>query len=175
MTVKINEYLEYLKKSKIPHKSRYHQEDFYTHCICMVHNVIKTCPDDTILTIGSLFHDIGKIKTVKIRPGKGATFYNHELETDDIHQFIDCSKDFLEDIKKVINLHMLPFKMRGPSPWKEEALQIWDDCDLLTRNRISTMNIADIAATFVDISTIPSKMELDNMEKEVINYFKTLA
>ena len=51
-----------------------------THTFAVVDNVRREMPGDFRITrLAALFHDIGKPRTRKVLPGKGMTFYHHEV------------------------------------------------------------------------------------------------
>ena len=55
-------------------------KDVLTHTCAVVENVRKEMPGDFRITrLAALFHDIGKPRTRKVLPGKGMTFYHHEV------------------------------------------------------------------------------------------------
>lgn len=55
-------------------------KDVLTHTFAVVENVRKEMPGDFRITrLAALFHDIGKPRTRKVLPGKGMTFYHHEV------------------------------------------------------------------------------------------------
>ena len=55
-------------------------KDVLTHTFAVVENVTKEMPGEFRITrLAALFHDIGKPRTRKVLPGKGMTFYHHEV------------------------------------------------------------------------------------------------
>lgn len=55
-------------------------KDVLTHTLAVVENVRSDMPGDFRVTrLAALFHDIGKPRTRKVLPGKGMTFYHHEV------------------------------------------------------------------------------------------------
>jgi poly(A) polymerase len=55
-------------------------KDVLTHTLAVVENVQPDMPGDFRITrLAALFHDIGKPQTRKVVPGKGMTFYHHEV------------------------------------------------------------------------------------------------
>jgi poly(A) polymerase len=55
-------------------------KDVLTHTFAVVENVQSHMPGDFRITrLAALFHDIGKPRTRKVLPGKGMTFYHHEV------------------------------------------------------------------------------------------------
>jgi poly(A) polymerase len=55
-------------------------KDVLTHTLAVVENVQPDMPGDFRITrLAALFHDIGKPQTRKVLPGKGMTFYHHEV------------------------------------------------------------------------------------------------
>ena len=55
-------------------------KDVLTHTLAVVENVRAEMPGDFRITrLAALFHDIGKPRTRKVLPGKGMTFYHHEV------------------------------------------------------------------------------------------------
>jgi poly(A) polymerase len=55
-------------------------KDVLTHTFAVVDNVRREMPGEFRITrLAALFHDIGKPRTRKVLPGKGMTFYHHEV------------------------------------------------------------------------------------------------
>ncbi|NBS36239.1 MAG: CCA tRNA nucleotidyltransferase [Actinobacteria bacterium] len=55
-------------------------KDVLTHTFAVVENVRREMPGDfRIVRLAALYHDIGKPRTRKVLPGKGMTFYHHEV------------------------------------------------------------------------------------------------
>lgn len=55
-------------------------KDVLTHTFAVVDNVRRDMPGEFRITrLAALFHDIGKPRTRKVLPGKGMTFYHHEV------------------------------------------------------------------------------------------------
>lgn len=55
-------------------------KDVLTHTFAVVDNVRSDMPGDLRITrLAALYHDIGKPRTRKVLPGKGMTFYHHEV------------------------------------------------------------------------------------------------
>ncbi|MGA1628889.1 MAG: CCA tRNA nucleotidyltransferase [Ilumatobacteraceae bacterium] len=55
-------------------------KDVLTHTFAVVQNVQPEMPGDFRITrLAALYHDIGKPRTRKVLPGKGMTFYHHEV------------------------------------------------------------------------------------------------
>jgi poly(A) polymerase len=55
-------------------------KDVLTHTFAVVDNVRREMPGEFRVTrLAALFHDIGKPRTRKVLPGKGMTFYHHEV------------------------------------------------------------------------------------------------
>lgn len=55
-------------------------KDVLTHTFAVVQNVQPDMPGDFRITrLAALYHDIGKPRTRKVLPGKGMTFYHHEV------------------------------------------------------------------------------------------------
>lgn len=55
-------------------------KDVLTHTFAVVENVRDDMPGDLRITrLAALYHDIGKPRTRKVLPGKGMTFYHHEV------------------------------------------------------------------------------------------------
>ena len=92
------------------HNSPYHREgSVWTHT-CMVYAAIKAMhPDNKVLLIAAILHDLGKIKTKIIKDNGNHSFHGHEgvsvfLATD-ILPFFDLTQQERIDILRVISLH----------------------------------------------------------------------
>ena len=101
-------YVECMKSTD--HNSDYHQEgSVWTHT-CMVYAAIKAAhPDNKVLLIAAILHDIGKIKTKVVKDNGKHSFNNHEgvstfLATDILPMF-ELTKQEIIDILRIISLH----------------------------------------------------------------------
>lgn len=91
------------------HNSPYHQEgSVWTHT-CMVYSYIQALhPDNKVLLLSAIFHDVGKVLARKEIDGK-VRFSGHEgystLITRDLLTKFDCIDQEIIDILNVISLH----------------------------------------------------------------------
>lgn len=109
--------------SNIPHKSKFHSEEFVEHIADVLEYVVDTVnianedglavyseSDKRILMLAALLHDIGKPATVFVDRDGNARFYSHEvisgIMVDDF--FVDDPD--CEVVKNLVVCHMLPFQ-----------------------------------------------------------------
>ena len=112
-------------------------KDVLTHTLAVVENVQSDMPGDFRITrLAALFHDIGKPRTRKVLPGKGMTFYHHEVvgakmtrkRMRDLHYSN-------EDIRKVSELVFLSGRFHTyQMGWTDSAVRryVRDAGDVLT-------------------------------------------
>lgn len=103
-----------------PHTSKYHKESLYEHVVAVAYHAAINCADRALF-IAALLHDIGKPETVSVKPGKGATFYDHETHLDMVKEFLTEDDPDYNTVCDLIKYHMLPYKLSGPEPWKSFA------------------------------------------------------
>lgn len=103
------------------HVSQYHQEgSVWTHT-CMVYSHIQALhPDNKVLLLSAIFHDIGKVIARKEIDGK-VRFSGHEgystfLSRDLLTKF-DCTDQEIIDILNVISLHGVNISQLSDIPY----------------------------------------------------------
>ena len=112
-------------------------KDVLTHTFAVVENVRREMPGDfRIVRLAALYHDIGKPRTRKVLPGKGMTFYHHEVVgakmTRKRMREMHYSND---DIRKVSELVFLSGRFHTyQMGWTDSAVRryVRDAGDLLT-------------------------------------------
>lgn len=99
--------------------NKWHVYDVYEHIL----NVVKNTPKDLTLRLAALFHDIGKIYTLKIDDNKVGHFYNHWAVSNDIFLFFvvkyGIDKDLAADVSKLIYFHDIVFSSLTEEKQKE--------------------------------------------------------
>ncbi|HLA67183.1 MAG TPA: CCA tRNA nucleotidyltransferase [Acidimicrobiia bacterium] len=123
----------------------HHHKDVLAHTIA----VVGKCPQERIVRIAALFHDVGKPETKSIDRG-GVTFHHHEVVgarmTRARMRELRYSNDDVDDVSNLVYLHMRPhtFKMgwtdRAVRRYVRDAgpllsrLNVLVRCDVTTRN-----------------------------------------
>lgn len=154
-----------------PHESKYHKESFYEHvlltaCSAACHNASRP------VFIAALLHDIGKPETLVMRPEKGATFYNHETHLDLIKEFLTEDDMHYYLVCELIKLHMLPYQLNGPEPWRSHAekqmLEVLHNCDALFMSYLFELHTYDMRSTYSEY--IPDEESIINARHVVDTY-----
>lgn len=112
------EIIDFLQENKdIPHKSKYHRETYYEHCMLVLNNAIEMGADRPTL-IAAALHDIAKPRTQGFNKIGDACFYGHENVTEEeVAQFIPKEDKDFGQVVVLIQCHMLPYQVNGPDPW----------------------------------------------------------
>ena len=103
------------------HNSDYHIEgSVWTHT-CMVYTYVQALhPDNKVLLLAAILHDIGKVQAHTVIEGK-TRFYGHEgystfLARDILNRF-DCTDQEIIDILNVVSLHGVNVAQLGSVPY----------------------------------------------------------
>ena len=169
----LKKFLEWLDKTSkgMPHTSRYHQESFSEHTIAVAYNVVLTYPTRR-LYLAALLHDIGKPETLAIRNIQGSTFYDHETHLDLVKEFLSEDDEDYDDVCDLIRCHMLPYKMKGPDPWKtiadEKFLGLIRSHDISFVRDLLTLHLCDIKGSFSNAEKVPDNATFEKMLRNVI-------
>ena len=112
-------------------------KDVLTHTFAVVANVSADMPGDFRITrLAALYHDIGKPRTRKVLPGKGMTFYHHEVVGAKMtRKRMRELRYTVEDIRKVSELVFLSGRFHTyQMGWTDSAVRryVRDAGDVLT-------------------------------------------
>ena len=76
-------FIEYLYANKdLPHKSSYHQEGYFQHCLLAFNAMWEMTKDDTLLVAIAL-HDVAKVRTQGWNKKNEPCFWQHNEITDE--------------------------------------------------------------------------------------------
>jgi putative nucleotidyltransferase with HDIG domain len=164
---------------RIPHRSKYHGEDFYSHCLAVAYYATQRSHNNRVFLIAALLHDIGKPDMVSIRNG-GASFIHHEKVDEKLLQrFISKNDKDYEEIKLLIESHMLPYSIEQADktrPWVISAIERMTEIEFTYGKEmvdsIYRLNECDRKGTFV--GTQPGLLCLKEMRKTVDSVFSNL-
>jgi poly(A) polymerase len=113
------------------------QDPHHRHKDVLAHTfavVDKASPDDLVLRLAALFHDIGKPATKEIGPG-GVSFHHHEVVGARITRKrlreLKYPKSIVEDVSQLVYLHLRPHTLE--MGWTDSAVRryVRDAGDLL--------------------------------------------
>jgi len=153
-----------------PHTSNYHNEDLYTHVIHVAYQAAENNASKELF-IAACLHDVGKPETFVNRPNKGATFYGHEDHITLVKEFLTEDDENYKVVCDYIKYHMLPFNLKSPSPWKEEAekklLNVIHSKDSKFMSNLFALNDFDKNASF---KVPPSEEFKKEMYDVIIKY-----
>lgn len=97
---------------------RFHKYDVFTHLL----RACDAAPNDLILRMGALLHDVGKYATREIR-GNRTSFHNHEvvgeIMTRDMLTKLAFPKEFIEHVTLLIRKHMYNYSR----DWSNRAVR----------------------------------------------------
>ena len=111
----------------------HHHKDVYEHTLKVLEQVIELesshepqLPNDLILRLAALLHDIGKPKTRKFEPDGKVSFHHHEVVgarmTAKRMQALRFSNEQINDVSKLVELH-LRFHGYGTGEWSDSAVR----------------------------------------------------
>jgi tRNA nucleotidyltransferase (CCA-adding enzyme) len=134
-------------------QNKYHAFDVWEHTVLTV----EGCPNDPVLRLGALFHDIGKPVTKSFHPVTGeGTFYSHEIVGADLTDNILTRLEFSEEIKqKVVHLVRHHY-IRYEKSWSSTNIRRWV-------RKVGKENVSDLCTLArADLRAKgPAKFELD--------------
>lgn len=123
----------------------HHHKDVLAHTIA----VVAKCPDDRILRLAALFHDVGKPDTKAIDRG-GVSFHHHEVVGARLARArlreLRYSNDDIDAVSDLVYLHMRPhtFKLgwtdRAVRRYVRDAGPLLDRLNILVRCDVTTRN-----------------------------------
>lgn len=102
------------------HVSRYHKEDYPTHCLLVIHKMIEEFQEGRVsgaALVAACLHDIAKPRTAALNKRNEACFYGHENVTDEeLTKFLSPSYPELQKVASLIRAHMLPMGVGEATP-----------------------------------------------------------
>ena len=104
----------------ILHRSRYHKEDFRTHCLLVIDNMLTQYEAGNVseeAVVAAYLHDIAKPRTAALNKRNEACFYGHENVTkNEVAEFLDPDYPGFEIVLDLIHGHMLPLGVGENTP-----------------------------------------------------------
>lgn len=95
-------------------QNEFHSEDVFQHTL----TVVERAPQEKLLRLAALFHDLGKPKSLTISEDGRRHFYKHEMYSEDIAKSVlhrlHFSKRDIKDTCVLVRQHMRPLDC-GPS------------------------------------------------------------
>ena len=102
------------------HLSRYHREDYPTHCLIVIYRMIREFLSGKVseaALVAACLHDIAKPRTAGLNKRNEACFYGHENVTDEeVGRFLALDYPEFQTVVALIRAHMLPFGVRLTTP-----------------------------------------------------------
>lgn len=105
------------------HQNQYHEHDVWNHTLA----VLDACPQDPILRLAALLHDVGKPATCQPHPTRQGdnTFYEHEHVSADVaRQLLHDLRFSTADLTRVVHLVKHHYIRYEPS-WTDSAIRRW--------------------------------------------------
>ena len=108
-------------------------KDVYEHSLIVLEQAIELelshepqTPNDIVLRLAALLHDIGKPKTRRFEAGGGVSFHHHEVVGAKLARkrltALRYSNDVIDDVATLIELH-LRFHGYGSGDWTDSAVR----------------------------------------------------
>jgi tRNA nucleotidyltransferase (CCA-adding enzyme) len=95
-------------------QNKFHNQDVFEHSL----SVLSACPNDLMLRLAAIYHDIGKVYTLSVDQQGNRHFYDHEKISAQITQEsmerLKFSKEQTDTVTCIVKLHMRPLDC-GPS------------------------------------------------------------
>ncbi len=134
---------------RMEHDPLHHHKDVYAHTLAVVDRCAP--PDDLVLRMAALLHDIGKPATRAFGPGGKVMFHHHETVGARMAErrlkALRYPHDFVADVVALIQLH-LRFHGYGDDVWTDSAVRRYVH-DAGTRAQLQRLN----ALTRADVTT----------------------
>ena len=101
-----DEFLPELNRMQLEQDPIHHHKDVLAHTIAVV---VNTDPDDLVVRLAALFHDVGKPKTRSFEGG-GVSFHHHEVVgarmTRERMTALRYPNEVIEDVTQLVYLHL---------------------------------------------------------------------
>lgn len=95
-------------------QNRFHSEDVFEHTL----SVIERSPQDLVLRLAALFHDLGKPETLSVDDRGDRHFYKHEQVSEQIARSVlerfHAPKQETSSVAKIVKHHMRPLDCGEP-------------------------------------------------------------
>ena len=134
-----------LPKLQLEIDEHHRHKDVYEHSLIVLEQAIELelshepqTPNDIVLRLAALLHDIGKPKTRRFESGGGVSFHHHEVVGAKLAKkrltALRFSNEVVDDVTKLIELH-LRFHGYSSGEWTDSAVRryVRDAGDQLTR------------------------------------------
>ena len=145
-----DQFIPELPALRMQHDPAHHHKDVYVHTIA----VVNACPpDDLVLRLAALLHDIGKPATRRFAPGGKVTFHHHEVVGAKLARrrltVLRYPTKMVEQVAELVALH-LRFHGYQDQGWTDSAVRRYvrdagspdqlRRLNLLTRADVTTQN-----------------------------------
>lgn len=95
-------------------QNEFHRFDVFEHTLA----VLENCPNDPLLRLTAIFHDLGKPSTLSVGTDGKRHFYKHEIESTHLTKValkrLRCSNKTIHDVGLLVRYHMRPLNC-GPA------------------------------------------------------------
>jgi len=152
---------------RIPQKKNREKLNLFEHSV----QVTENCAPNLIARWASLFHDVGKIHTMKYSKLTGKyTFRNHEvvgskIAKEVLNRFGHYS--ISERVSNLVRLHMMPGQYQRTPNWTQEAIQRLKKAAHGDEILLIELGIADKLAAQKNIKTLQNLHNLRNKMHDV--------
>lgn len=149
------------KLEEIKQEPKYHPEgDVFDHTMLVLDLAAKNkkhSQDERVFMWGALLHDIGKLRTTRVRKGR-ITSYDHDKVGEEMAQefltFFNEEKEFIDKVKAMVRWHMQPLFVIKNLPFKDieemkndidpKEIYWFSLCDRLGRGGLTEEKIREV-------------------------------
>lgn len=162
---------------RMEHDPAHHHKDVYAHTVA----VVEGCPpDDPVLRLAALLHDIGKPATRRFAPGGKVTFHHHEVVGAKLARKRLTALRYpgrtIEEVSDLVLLH-LRFHGYQDQGWTDSAVrryvrdagseQQYRRLNLLTRADVTTQNKRKAQALQKAMDDLERRVEALREQEEI--------
>lgn len=110
--------LQYLADNEnLPHKSKYHCENYFQHAMFVIEEM-GDLTDDSTLMIAACLHDIAKPRTQGFNKINEPCFYGHdEVSDEELSKFLTPDDPRYSRVKALIWCHMHPYLLSSATDY----------------------------------------------------------
>lgn len=179
--IKVSKLVAFLdENADILHVSRYHREDFRTHCLLVIGAMQEQYKAGNVseeAMVAAFLHDIAKPRTAALNKRNEACFYGHEQVTDEeLIEFLDSSYAGFDKVAALIRAHMLPLGIGGstPEPFRSQNQQRLNDIlgnwDQQFEKDLMILSECDLRSSIrSDEDLVIAKKEAESIRNELLS------
>lgn len=172
-----DEFLPEVPALRMEHDPAHHHKDVYAHTVA----VVEGCPpEDPVLRLAALLHDIGKPATRRFVPGGKVTFHHHEVVGAKLARKRLTALRYpgrtIDDVSDLVLLH-LRFHGYQDQGWTDSAVRRYvrdagsqlqyERLNLLTRADVTTQNKRKARALHAAMDELERRVEALRKQEEL--------